>query len=1767
MNIKKNFLFLIFGLLMTFLLPNYAWAKVTAPTPTPCSSTVTYAASTTGFGFASLDTQGKLLCFDNPTRTTGTGAADGNGRAYEGDVYTYTNVITINGSVVNATVSVNKITNATLDFFDQAAPNPNASNASRTKINSKGDYITSFGLAVPEAAIFAPRITSEDFNKEATVNFTISFQDANGNAVVLKNVYNNSLDDESTEYNAYGGFSSYTVAGDNAAPNTPHIIATNLDTKIRFSSSDCAGDGGLYIKDQSRVQAKFATIQRLQLTLGQFANGTVPNGTGGFSPCTNSGVRAYGAIFAQDNFTDSGTPIEITAPTVNLLTTLNTKPTVTGTIGGTVSTASPNGSALSGTETFSVAVNGVTYSTTPTALISTQPSGRLTVSGTTWTLQFLTPLAINTPTTRAYEVIATRNNLLIDQTNNELVITDTCVAGKVWDTVTFQCKTPLSTDLQICHSGDNVNFARIIIATTDTSHLVDVYDVTTTNGLCPGEQIDCSSLVGKVASPDGTACITPVAPTITQPASTTNSVAIPLGGVTGSTATISSVTLTKSGVDTPLSGIVNPSVSGGNWSVSSGAVTVGTYTITVTDANSKAATGTLTVTCGTNTVVNAAGTLCIPPVDMWNGLPVSEILALNAKWNNENYLNNACQTTKVVYATNKEIDTEWVNCPRSGGTFKNRVRARSDTYEYECIFEVTGSGISGTFKNDTKFTINPALSVAEKWALIARNCNTVILPPTVSCTNPTSPAQAICTGNVGTSTALTITIGTTPSVSITPVTANGTWTYTAPVLVAGTYAVSVTGSGGTATATGNLLVNPSLPPVVITPTSTTELVPVDIHGTFGTSTTISNFSVTLTKTGTNAVTPLGAVSLDPPTANGWKVSSGALAVGNYTIVATDANGLTSLPVTLTVTCANSKVANAASNACISAPTVTASQTFSTTTPVITGTVGSTDAMGNPILGTTEAFKVAVNGVTYTYKTDAALSVVGTAWTLTIPLTAGQSYPVVATRDGTLSNAPVNITINGAPTVTAHPDTFDTTPVITGAVGATALGSDTFSVKINNQTYPYAAGVTTDGNVIVNADFTWRLTIPTAKKLPAGTYPIQVVRNTLSGTGSIIIKPCALPSVVNETADTCSIPVPTVVAAAWNSNTPAARIITGTVGDVPLGSDETFTVTITNTTTSAQIYTHATPETDLKVTGMIWTLTIPTVTEIIAGKYSVEAARNTTAKNTDTAMKLQVTLVCNPNQTAVNGGCVPQTILPTVDNLPTTDTTPVITGTVGTLPLTNSEIFTVKVDDTPFTATISDKTWSVVIPVGSALSVGAHTVVATRGSISGTGIITVTDCTSLSGKRLDTTTGKCVDVSLVPTVNKPSASHDVNESRIVVSGTFGDTALTNSDTFTITITDHSNPTKTLQCPRLTDPTSTTWECQIVKPTIGTFDVTAARGSKVDITNSELVITDNIAICDMNKTPHDQSIPKTSWDGRKEGIDYYLGQCNVSSTPKPKPCTEYPGSPQTLPLQKSVTESPICDDGGARSEIGATGVTIKRGTIINGTTKNGTVTLINNPSVIYGEKASATGNMDISNATIGAAIPTTASCVPISGTTSGTIAAAVTLTGVTLNNAYIESSGRFNADTGEFTPSDSWIKVSQGTTSPTDETATPNWISTIVGGVITAGTDTSGNPIRGSINSGRYDVPATDADRITRSRRVTGKIVGATVTNATTMTSGGSTFVLSGTITAGTFEGDNSAFGTVVNASITGTNLSNSNHCFSSGTVGTRGQLNWKEVIKE
>ena len=1757
-----------------------------------CSSIVT---STEGsFG---LDTKGALLCFDSPEKVSGTGIVTD---AKQGDVYKYTNVITVNGTQVDAVVTITALVNMTTLVFDDPTPNPSSGDGRA----SGGNYTTSFGAVVPEAAIFAPQEWSTDKTTEAYATFVISFQDTTGKPVVLQNVYNNSLDIESTEYNAYGGFSSYLVSPDNKTNTAKHVIATPSGTNIRFSSSDCTGDQGLYIKDQSRVQTKFATISTLTLKLGQFANGQVPNDSGSHSSCTNSSQRYYGAIFVQDNFIDTpGTQIEVTAPTVNLLTTSNTKPTITGTIGGNVSgvsDASSTGSALSGTDTFSVLVNGVTYSTTPTALTSTQTSGKLTVSGTTWSLQFLTPLAV-----QSYEVTATRNGFLVDQTSNELVITLSCTSPQVLNATGTACVTPVisGTEKLWCHSGDGIYYSKSMLASTDYSHITHVFDQEADSaGKCPNDVVTCDfGTSGTVLNSGGTACVTPTAPTATNE-STTEGTATNLSGGVGTSTTISSVILTKltDGLGAAVSNatpttILNVSVASSIWSVSSGtSIAVGTYRITVTDGYSKTATATLTVTCPTTGKTIATATACIAPV-------APTVTSTNTTEGTAVTINGGATTSNKISSVTLTKITDGLgasvtNTASSIGTnltvSNNQWSVSSGTAITVGTYTITaidGNNLSGT---GTLIVTCPTgkLSNSTGTACIAP------VAPTVTSTSTTEGIAATIGGTATTSnkiSSVTLTkimdglgasiTSTASSIGTNLTVTNNQWSVNSgTTITVGTYTITATDGNnlsGTGTltvtcptgkiATASACVIPSAP--TVSNATTTDSVPVVIHGAFGTSTTIT--SVTLTKKGSGVVTTLGAITVDAPRTS-WTVSSGIVSVGTYTIIARDANNLESAPATLTVTCAGSKVTNSAGNACISAPTITASQPFSTTTPTITGTVGSSDATGNPILGTFEAFSVTVNNVTYVYGgTDNTLRVTGAAWTLTIPtikaLTAGQTYTVIATRDNTL-NATGSITINGAPSVNTK-STFDTTPVLTGSIGSASLGADTFTVSVNSQTYSYTAGVTTEGNVIINADLTWSLTIPKGKEIAAKTaaYDVVATRGTLtdSTTGELTIKFCALPSIVNETTDTCSIPVPTVVPAAWNSNTTAARIITGTVGDVALGDNESFSVTITSAATSLQIGNYSRNQLVFDNAKINWTLTIPTATAIVAGTYSVEAARNTTAKNADAAGKLVVSLVCNSGETVVNGVCISQTILPTVNSDTTSDTKPVITGTVGTLVLNNTDVFNVTVEGSNRTFTsgdgylvVTNKAWTLTMP--DVLNTGSHTVVASRNDVTGTGIITITECTKFLNSA-----GHCVDASLVPTVDS-AASHDINDAKIVVTGTVGDVELSEKEqtdnAFTVTVTEHGNSSHTLTGALLVN--GTTWTFELSSRSAGTFDVNAVRSGKPDLSDSELVITDKISICDNNV---DKSIERTEWVAANDSPTYYLGKCQSTTCTNPPNNTIPAGCAAVLPDPKDLPPKPdaavnatvkvngliYCSDGGVMSDSDMT-VTIKRTKIENASTDSGTIAAADlvGARVKYGVKTQ--GGLDITGATRVTREQWTG----------------VTLTNVTIEEAFIDAAVDYVNPDGTFNTSvDSYIKVTGGITKPTT-TKEDNTITraSIISGVIVSGTAADGNPVRGTITSGVYNSDVTNADTvITKGRRIKGAIKNATITGARITTMNGKTVVDEGIITSAQMDTITtpSAFGSVENAKLDNVSVTNSNHCFSSGAVGSKGQLNWKEVVKE
>jgi hypothetical protein len=1794
MNIKKNFLFLILGLLMTFLLPNYANAAST---------------------FSAIDNQGKLLYFggrggsiDKPSvyfcPTGKTCAPDGNGSAPIGAKYKYTNVYTdpATNTRVDAIVEVlSSTTGASITKFDDPAP------------NSALPYSFAASNDVAASAVFGPQVSTTTV--DGHVDFLITFQNSSGVPVVLLNVYNNSIDIDGKELVEYGGFQSYEMCSSNCGvtpDGTQLRAAKGVGTNIRFTGT--SDYSGLELNEKGRVQTFFNSIVSLKISMGATGN--------------TGGMRQYGSIFMKRT-TGTGVFKKTIAPTVNLLTTTDTKPTITGTIGGTVSTASPSGSALSGSDTFSVVVNGTTYSTTPTALTSTQTAGKLTISGTTWSLEFLQPLATNTSTTKSYEVTATRNGVLVDQTSNELVVIDTCKDGKAWDSITATCVVPSSVSgkVLLCHSGDGRNYAKILIAASgENGHETHEFDeAVDANGLCPGEVIDCTSQVGKVANADGTACILPVAPTVTSTKST-DLIPVPISGGATTSNKILSVTLTKikDGLGATVSGATaspigtNLTVTNNAWTVSSGAVAVGTYTITAKDGNNLSGTGTFTVECLTGKVATA--TACITPVaptvtstkstdlipvPISGGATTSNTISsvtltkikdglgatvsgatASTIGTNLTVTNNAWTVSSGAMAVGTYTITAKDGNNLSGtGTFTVGCPTGKTATALSCIalvptvisqttadttptitgtvgssalvtgetFTVLVNGVTYTngdgklSASGTTWTLNvvAALTVGTTYTVTATRGGTstgtgnviVVSNPTVV-SQSTSNSKPTITGTVGNAVlntigavneTFTVTInGTTYSNGVGGLTVTGmNWSLIIPTaLPVGTYDVVVLRDGKLADTTTNEIVISGTEPTV-TALSTNDTTPT-IMGTFGTNNlgateafTVTVNGVTYTKGDGNLVTLNSTWSLTIPA--GKELKNGVYevdAVRNNLLHDLSSNELT---------------------IAIAVPTIE-TQTLREKLPVvIKGTVGDV------ALDASETFTVVFNGKTYTKGTDANLVISAMAWTLTIPTTdviAAGTYEIVATRSGTLVDSTTGelvITPLSPPTVTVQ-TTFDTTPIIRGTVGSVALDTgELFTVAVNGKTYTKG----TDASLVLSGT-SWTLTIPTGSEIPgkATAYDVTATRSTTvvdTTSGELTIQPCALPKVVNAVGDQCIDPIPTINKQTVSTNLTISPTITGTVGEVALGATETFTVTIP--TTPPQIYTKG--DAGLVINGINWTLTVPTAKALSPATYDIVAARNTTATDKTTG-ELIVNLVCITGETPLNGVCIKTALLPTVVSRQTDDTTPVITGTVGASALDNAESFSVTVDGTPYTQgdgnlIVTGTQWQLTIPIANALSTGNHNVVAIRDTLEGTGVVTITECT----KKVNDA-GDCVEFSVVPTVT-PSATHNMSEPRIVVSGTIGDKELTASDTFNVTITEHGNSSHTLTGALVV--TGTTWTFELTSKATGTFDVNAVRNGTADTTNSELQI--GIEVCQLSGSV-DKTIAVKDWDDSQ----YVLGKCDDATDPMPKP--PYPEDPERTPAPTDENCT-AAEGGGKRSLLDVKQATIKRAKIINATTLGGTtVETFSDVTILYGEKLG--GKMDITNATI-----------------TNNIATNVELIDVTIDSIYLNTSGSFDVNTGEFSPADSSIDVSGGTTNESGTITTASGAThrtgIVIGGLITSGASVAGERIRGRVVEGLYskNEKTSMTTNLTKGRRVMGTLTGATIKGATTTTGriDGSlkTVVSGGTIDKFDELTVTSVFGTVVNAEIVDATLTDANHCFSSGTVGARGQLNWKEVISE
>ncbi len=1123
MNIKKNFLFFIISLLMTFLSPNYA----------------------TAFTFSALDTQGRLLNFSDPVLIAGTAVAAGAGTASVGAKFKYTNVITVNGTQVDAIVSVDNIVNMTITKFDEPKPNPTPKNpAQRTLTGTTVNYVTSFGGVVPEGAIFAPQLTAVSHTADAHVDFTISFQDTSGKAVVLQNVYNNSLDDENVEYNEFGGFVSYVFASDYKTNLVQHMVAgAGLNGKIRFSNSNCAGNAGLYITDSSRVQTRFNTVTSLKLTLGQFANGTAPTGIGSaVSTCANTGVRFYGAVFVKDGFKESGVaPFETIAPTVNLLTTSDTKPTITGSLGGIVTATSATGiqtgSPLAVGETFSVTVNGVVYS---------NGNANLVMTGANWSLTIPTVLPVLT-----YEVSATRTGGLVDQSNNELTITPVCNVPQVLNLSLTACVSPLPSDVVLCHTGDIGDrngdgvensldnslrhYVKAIINPTGTTgHETHPNDVESTIGAagreCPDDVPICSST--QILDAATKTCITAVRPTVNTAAAST----LLAPALSGTVGTSSSITVTvKNAADSTTAASGTATISGTSWTYAPAILPIGIYDVVVTTNTglTDATTNELTVTlaCSASQIFNAQGTACITPsVPTINSTTTNDKIAASLSgtlgtstsltitvngvsgaatvnlsagtWSytpailpNGTYNVIATGNTGLVDTTTNELVVSATTVPTvTPITFNDKqIPTITGTTGTSTAITVSVNGVSGaatvtgstwSYTLPTALAANtyPVTATGNIAGLIGTGTLTVTatVAPTVNTATSTTAVAPALSGTVGTSTSLTVTVnGLSGAATINSVA--GTWTYTPAVITtAGTYNVVVTGDSAHGSLVDTSLneltvtqaaVNPTVDPNQKATTTATQT----ITGTFGTSTTLT---ITAKNSVTNVIYPINTATKSG-VATTWSVTTpNKLPAGTYDVIVTGETGLVDgtsneLVVSETVV-----------------PTVDAVSTTTSVAPTLTGTLGSS----------TSLIITVKNSAGATMATSSTITPSGTTWSYTPAiLTTAGTYNVTATGDSAHGNL-VDISINEltvsiattVPTVDAGKTATDITkPTLTGNVGTSASVTIAINDSTTGATYATSSGSINYNGNSSNKTWSFQLNNP----IPAGTYNVVATGDT------------------------------------------------------------------------------------------------------------------------------------------------------------------------------------------------------------------------------------------------------------------------------------------------------------------------------------------------------------------------------------------------------------------------------------------------------------------------------------------------------------------------------------------------------------------------------------------------------------------------------------------------------------------------------------------------
>ena len=472
-------------------------------------------------------------------------------------------------------------------------------------------------------------------------------------------------------------------------------------------------------------------------------------------------------------------------------------------------------------------------------------------------------------------------------------------------------------------------------------------------------------------------------------------------------------------------------------------------------------------------------------------------------------------------------------------------------------------------------------------------------PTITTAKNPTNDNTPDVSGTAEANSTVTIIVNGT-SVGTTTADASGNYTFTLPVQIDGTHAVTATstdaaGNTSAPSATLNLKIDTQAPAV---PTITTAKNPTNDNTPTVTGTAEANSTVTIYVGGTSVGTTTADASGNYTYTFGTSLSDGTHAI---TATSTDASGNTSAPsATL-----NLKVDTQSP----AAPTITtAKNPTNDNTPDVNGTAEANSTVTIIVDGTSVGTTTADASGNYTF---------------TLPVQVDGTHAVTATSTDAADNtsapsATLNLKVDTqSPTVptitTAKNPTNDNTPTVTGKAEA----NSTVTIHVGS----VAVGTTT-------ADASGNYTYTFSTTLADGSHAISATSTDASGNTS------AKSNVLNLVVDTQAPAAPVVTARTTpaNDNTPTVIGTAEANSTVTIYADGTAAGTTTADASGKFTYTFGTALSD--------------------GNHAITATVTDAAGNTST---MSAPLNINIDTKAPNAPTI------TTAKNPTNDNTPTVTG--------------------------------------------------------------------------------------------------------------------------------------------------------------------------------------------------------------------------------------------------------------------------------------------------------------------------------------------------------------------------------------------------------------------------------------------------------------------------------------------------------------------------